>query len=285
MTLMLDGKMVAAGLRQDIALRVKSIHESGRIPSLAVVRVGDNPASAIYVAAKHKAAQEVGIHSIDYVLPLEDWSAKLLQLIHELNQNESVHGILLQLPLPQHVDPFPYIQAIDPLKDVDGLGALNAGLLALGRPQLIPCTPRGCLSLLHHYQIPIAGKHVVVVGRSVLVGKPLAQLMLQQQATVTTIHSQTSHPEVIARTADILIVAAGVPKLVNRAWCHEGSVIIDVGITRQDDGICGDVDFDHVYGYVKALSPVPGGVGPMTVTSLLENTLQCYELQAKSLAS
>lgn len=279
MTEWLDGRKVAADIRAKVALKVQALHDQKIVPSLAVIRVGEDPASAIYVAAKHKAAQEVGIRSTDYVLPADDWQMSLAQLIENLNHDPEVHAILLQLPLPHHADPFAYVNAIAPHKDVDGLGAVNAGLLALGRPQILPCTPRGCLTLLQHYQVPIAQQHVVIIGRSVLVGKPLAQLMLMHNATVTVIHSHTHNPQELARTGDILVAAAGSALLVDAAWCREGAVVVDVGITRTPEGLKGDVDTESVMGRVKFLSPVPGGVGPMTVASLLENTLACCALQ------
>lgn len=281
MTQILDGKITADRIKDRLVETTISLKNRGINPTLAVIRVGEYAPSKIYVAAKHTAAQSIGIRSLDYSLPDSTQPQELKDLIHKLNEDEAVHGILLQLPLPTHLDVFTMLNTIDPLKDVDGLTSDNMGLLSVGKPKIIPCTPKGCLTLLDAYNVPIQGKRVVVMGRSNLVGKPLAQLLLMRDATVTIVHSYTSDLMKITQTADILITAMGRPEMITKAWCRKGVVILDVGISRTDQGVSGDVKQADLMGYADFITPVPGGVGPMTVVSLLENTLLCCELLAQ----
>lgn len=280
MTKIIDGKACADRIKMRLKEQVLALKKKGHVPCLAVIRVGDNPASAVYVGAKHRACQEVGVESRDYHLPERTTWEELKGLIDKLNNDKDVHGILLQLPLPSHLDSFQCINFIHPLKDVDGLTFENVGLLASGGPRLVPCTPKGCLTLLKANDISIAGKHAVVMGRSALVGRPMAQLFLLENATVSIVHSFTPDPQKLTKQADILVVAVGKPKLITSGWCREGVTIVDVGISRDQEGIWGDVDASSVMNIAQHITPVPGGVGPMTVASLLENTLECFSLLA-----
>ncbi|MCL5116987.1 MAG: bifunctional 5,10-methylenetetrahydrofolate dehydrogenase/5,10-methenyltetrahydrofolate cyclohydrolase [Firmicutes bacterium] len=265
MTTYLDGKQVAGQIRE----RLKdAIQRSGLVPGLAVVLVGDDPASEIYVRNKGRAARAVGMLSVERRLPVED-----------LNRDDSIHGILVQLPLPPGIDRDAVIERISPYKDVDGLTRASQGALMQNQDGLRPCTPAGILDLLEAYQIPVSGRRAVVVGRSALVGLPVALLLMHKNATVSIIHSRTTEPEGLAREADILVVAAGRPRLVTRKWVKEDAVVVDVGIHRTSDGLIGDVDAASLDGYVRALSPVPGGVGPMTIAELLNNTWKAAQRQ------
>lgn len=271
---LIDGREVAASVRQRVAVEVASYEaETGRPPALATVLVGDDPASQIYVSNKHKACAEAGIRSLNRELPAETTENELLELVGQLGLDDDVDGILVQLPLPEGIDPDRVVAALDPAKDVDGLTPANAGLLAHGMPGLVPCTPAGVMELLLHEGVELEGSEAVVVGRSKLVGVPVARLLLAANATVTVCHSRTRDLPAVCRRADVLVAAVGVPRLLGADAVKPGAVVIDVGMNRADDGLCGDVDFDSVSEVAAALTPVPGGVGPMTIAMLLVNTL------------
>lgn len=282
----IDGKAVAAELRADLARQVSALHAAeGFRPGLAVVLVGDNPASAAYVRSKDKAVQEVGMASFPYHLPASTTQDELLKLIRELNETPVVHGILVQLPLPDGIDAQRIIEAIDPAKDVDGFHPVNAGKLATGLSSLVPCTPKGCMILLREVHDKLAGLDAVVIGRSNIVGKPVAQLLLQADCTVTIAHSRTKDLPEVCRRADIVIAAVGRPGMVRGDWIKPGATVIDVGINRVTDPgtgkavLVGDVAYDEVVTVAGAVTPVPGGVGPMTIACLLQNTLQAALMQ------
>jgi methylenetetrahydrofolate dehydrogenase (NADP+) / methenyltetrahydrofolate cyclohydrolase len=271
----IDGKAVAARIREEVAREVaKVVAERGAPPGLATVLVGDDPASRIYISGKHRACEEVGIASVGRELAADTSEAELLAVIDELNADEAVSGIIVQLPLPGHLDGARATSAVDPAKDVDGLTPTSAGLLVQGRPGLVPATPRGVMELLRTYEVPLEGAHAVVVGRSDLVGKPVASLLLAENATVTVCHSRTRDLGAVCRTADVLVAAVGRPRMVTGDMVREGATVIDVGMNRTEDGLFGDVDFDTVAARAGAITPVPGGVGPMTVAMLLRNTLE-----------
>lgn len=276
MAMIIDGKTVSAKLRAELKEQVAAMRtKTGIVPGLAVVLVGEDPASAVYVRNKHRACEEVGIYSEVHKLPTETTQEELLTLIDTLNNAENIHGILVQLPLPKHIAEESVIHAILPQKDVDAFHPLNVGKIMLGNYQLLPCTPAGVMALLDHYQIKVDGKHCVVVGRSNIVGKPQALLLLEKNGTVTVCHSRTKDLPSITRQADILIAAVGRAKFITADMVKEGAVVIDVGINRMADGkLCGDVDFDAVAAKASAITPVPGGVGPMTITMLLQNALR-----------
>jgi methylenetetrahydrofolate dehydrogenase (NADP+)/methenyltetrahydrofolate cyclohydrolase len=271
----IDGKAVAAGVRERVAAGVEGFAAAndGRVPGLATVLVGDDPASHVYVGNKRKQTEEVGMRSIHHGLGAETPQDELLDLVSELNEDDTVDGILVQLPLPEQVDPDAVVAAIDPAKDVDGLNPVSAGFLAQGRPGLVPCTPQGVVELLDHAGIEVAGAEAVIVGRSILVGRPLASLLLGRNATVTVCHSRTRDLAAVCSRADILVAAVGSPRLVTDGMVKPGATVIDVGTNRTDDGLVGDVDFDAVREVAGAITPVPGGVGPMTIAMLLSNTL------------
>jgi methylenetetrahydrofolate dehydrogenase (NADP+) / methenyltetrahydrofolate cyclohydrolase len=270
----IDGKAVAAGVRSGVAAEVASFDaENGRTPLLATVIVGDDPASEVYVKGKHRACGEVGMRSLHHGLPAETTEEKLLGLVDELNQDLDVDGILVQLPLPEHIDPDRIVAAIDPAKDVDGLTPVNAGRLAQGMPGLVSCTPTGVMELLRHEGVELEGAEAVVVGRSKLVGIPVARLLLAANATVTSCHSRTRNLPAVCRRADVLVAAVGAPRLLGADAIKPGAVVIDVGVNRTDDGLVGDVDFEAAAEVAAAITPVPGGVGPMTIAMLLVNTL------------
>jgi methylenetetrahydrofolate dehydrogenase (NADP+) / methenyltetrahydrofolate cyclohydrolase len=281
-TTIIDGKAVAAEVRERVRLEVEEfVSRHGTRPGLATILVGDDPGSKIYVRNKHKACEEAGIASFQHELPADSSQEDVAELIGQLNADHSVHGILLQLPVPPQVDGDAMTQAIDPLKDVDGLTPVNAGLLMQGTPGLVPCTPAGVMELLRVYGPELRGAHAVVVGRSKLVGKPLAALLLAEDATVTHCHSRTRDLAAVCRQADVLVAAVGVPKLVNAEMVSPGATVIDVGINRDESGLVGDVDFESVSGVAGAITPVPGGVGPMTIAMLLANTLDAAARQAE----
>jgi methylenetetrahydrofolate dehydrogenase (NADP+) / methenyltetrahydrofolate cyclohydrolase len=270
----IDGKAIGAGVRARVAREVASYEkESGRTPALATVIVGDDPASEIYVANKHKACEEAGMRSVHHGLGGETTEAELLELVAALGADDDVDGILVQLPLPAQIDPDQVVAALDPGKDVDGLTPGNAGLLAHGMPGLVPCTPAGVMEILAHEGVDLEGAEAVVVGRSKLVGVPVARLLLAANATVTVCHSRTRDLAAVCRRADVLVAAVGVPRLLGADAVKPGAVVIDVGMNRGEDGVCGDVDFDAAAQVAAAITPVPGGVGPMTVAMLLVNTL------------
>jgi len=281
MAVVIDGTKVSQDVRDEIrkaALRLRD--DTGVVPGLAVILVGDDPASRIYVAKKEKACAEVGFLSREYKLPGDTGEAQILDLIAQLNTDGAIHGILVQLPLPRHIDPDSVINAIDPKKDVDGFHPLNVGRLLTGNPFHTSCTPSGILELLDRYEIDIPGREAVIVGRSNIVGKPLALLLLARHATVTICHTRTRDLPGVTRRADILVAAAGSPEMITGDMVRDGAVVIDVGISRLPAGkLVGDVAFDQVSEKASHITPVPGGVGPMTIAMLLKNTLHA----AKSL--
>ncbi len=268
----LDGKKVATDVRAQIAKEVEQTE--GITPGLAVVLVGDDQASQVYVRNKEKACNSVGINSFMHLLPASTRQEELLDLIKKLNADSKVHGILVQLPVPPQIDPDIILQAIDPTKDVDGFHPFNTGKLMAGLKTFVPCTPRGIMHLLAAYHISLAGKHAVVVGRSNIVGKPMASLLMARDATVTVCHSKTSDLKEFTRSADILVVAVGRPRLITADMVKPGAVVVDVGINRLPEGLVGDVDFDTVKEVASYITPVPGGVGPLTIAMLLQNTLE-----------
>ncbi len=273
-TKIIDGKAFAEKLRGEIAHKVAVLKkEKGIIPGLAVIQVGDDPASEVYVRNKAKQTKEAGMHSYEFKLPADITEPELLSTIESLNLNPDVHGILVQLPLPKQIDENAIINAISPAKDVDGFHVINAGKLATGQDGFIPCTPLGCLKLLQDTLGNLAGKHAVVIGRSNIVGKPMAALLLAQSCTVTIAHSKTADLPALVKTADIVIAAVGRPEMVKGSWIKPGAVVIDVGINRVNGKLVGDVATSECIGIASAITPVPGGVGPMTIACLLENTL------------
>ena len=280
MAIIIDGKAVSAATREAIKNEVAELKEKGVTPGLAVIIVGDDPASRVYVNNKKKACVELGMLSEEYALPAETTNEELLGLINELNGRKDINGILCQLPLPRHLDEKAVINAIAPEKDVDAFHPVNVGGIMTGDYSFLPCTPAGVMQMLKHYDIQTAGKHCVVIGRSNIVGKPMAMLMLHANATVTICHSRTVNLAEECKRADILIAAVGKPKFVTPDMVKEGAVVIDVGMDRDENGkLCGDVDFDAVEPICGAISPVPGGVGPMTISMLMRNTLTAAKLQ------
>jgi methylenetetrahydrofolate dehydrogenase (NADP+)/methenyltetrahydrofolate cyclohydrolase len=280
----IDGKAIAARVRAEVKREVDRRRASGEPPGLATVLVGDDEASRVYVAGKHRACEEVGIRSIRHDLAGRTTQEELLELVEELNADRAVNGIIVQLPLPSHLDAGSVIRAIDPAKDVDGLTPTNAGLLVQGERGLTPATPSGVMELLRDVGADLEGTEATVVGRSQLVGKPVASLLLAANATVTTCHSRTRDLAGVCRRADVLVVAVGRPKLVTGEMVKPGATVIDVGIHRTDDGLVGDVDFESARRVAGAITPVPGGVGPMTIAMLLQNTLQATALQEREIA-
>jgi methylenetetrahydrofolate dehydrogenase (NADP+)/methenyltetrahydrofolate cyclohydrolase len=277
----IDGKAVAAAVRAEVKAAVQDwVAGGGRRPGLATVLVGDDPASAIYVANKQRACAEVGIESIGYEPAADSRQDEIEALLRELNADPRVSGILLQLPTPDHIDGSYLTTLIDPAKDVDGLTPISAGLLAKGRPGLRPCTPSGVMELLRRHEVALEGAEAVVVGRSDLVGKPMGALLLAENATVTTCHSRTRDLAEVCRRADVLVAAVGRAELIDGSWIKPGATVIDVGMNRTDDGLRGDVAFGSAAEVAGLLTPVPGGVGPMTIAMLLSNTLRAARLQS-----
>jgi methylenetetrahydrofolate dehydrogenase (NADP+)/methenyltetrahydrofolate cyclohydrolase len=277
---LIDGKATAARLRADIGRRTAAFTAAhGIVPGLATVLVGDDPASRVYVRNKVRQADEAGLHGVTQALPDTTTEAELVARVRQLNDDPAIHGILVQLPLPSHIDADAVIDAIDPDKDVDGFHAINAGRLMIGRPGFVPCTPVGCMLLIDSVLDDLTGADAVVVGRSNIVGKPMAQLLLARHCTVTIAHSRTRDLAEVCRRADILVAAVGRPKMIEGGWIKPGAVVIDVGINRiaaEEEGktrLVGDVDFDAARKVAGAITPVPGGVGPMTIACLLQNTL------------
>ena len=271
----IDGKAVAAAVRERVKVDVAAyVEETGRTPGLATVLVGEDPASEVYVGMKRRNSEEVGMRSIHHEPDASIREDELLGLVRELNEDDEVDGILVQLPLPAHIGENAIVAAIDPRKDVDGLTPVNAGLLAHGDPGLVPCTPAGVMELLSHEGVELEGAEAVVVGRSKLVGVPVARLLLQANATVTVCHSRTRDLDATCRRADVLVAAVGVPRLLGVEAIKPGAVVIDVGVNRLDEGLVGDVDYGPAAEVAAAITPVPGGVGPMTIAMLLSNTLQ-----------
>lgn len=274
---MLDGKAMSAELREELALRVQRLKGKGVTPGLAVILVGDDPASQIYVKNKELGCQQVGIHSVTIRLPETASQAELEAQIDKLNADASIHGILVQLPLPQGLDEAAALARILPEKDVDGFHLLNAGKLFTGQQGVVACTPKGAMEMLHRTGIDLSGKEAVVVGRSNIVGKPMAMLLLQENATVTICHSRTANLAEHTRRADVLVAAVGKPRFITADMVKPGAIVIDVGINRVDGKVVGDVDFDAVREVAAWITPVPGGVGRMTITMLLANTIEAAE--------
>ena len=276
----IDGKQISADIRAELSELVKKMQaEHGITPGLAVVLVGEDPASQVYVNNKEKACLEIGFKSIKHVLPAETTEAELLALVDQLNKQEDVHGLLVQLPLPDHIDEEKVILSIDPDKDVDGFHPTSVGRLAIGIQGFVSCTPAGVIELLKRSGTELEGANAVVVGRSNNVGKPAALLLLAENSTVTICHSRTRDLGAVTRNADVLIAAVGVPQLIKGDMVKEGATIIDVGIHRTDNGLVGDVDFEAVKDKARAITPVPGGVGPMTIAMLMRNTLIAAEMR------
>lgn len=271
----INGKEISATIRGEIAEKVKELKKNkGIVPGLAVIIVGEDPASKVYVRNKHRACEEVGFASFGYELPAETSEEELLALVDRLNRDDAVHGILVQLPLPKHLDEEKILLAIDPAKDVDAFHPYNVGKIMIGNYDFLPCTPAGVMELLRRSNIEIAGKECVVVGRSNIVGKPQAMLLLQANGTVTICHSRTKDLRETCRRADILIAAIGKSEFFDASYVKEGAVVIDVGINRRADGkLCGDVNYEDVAPHTSYITPVPGGVGPMTIAMLMQNTL------------
>ena len=281
MAQIIDGNALAAQLRTDVARRTQVLQAKGLTPGLAVVLVGDNQASQVYVRNKVKACTDAGMHSVLERYPATLSEAELLARIDALNHDKSIHGILVQLPLPAHIDAQKVIEAISPAKDVDGFHVASAGALVVGQPGFWPCTPYGCMKMLESIGYKLRGKHAVVIGRSNIVGKPMALMLLQQNATVTICHSATADLKAMTLQADVIVAAVGKRNVVTADMVKPGAVVIDVGMNRDDDGkLCGDVDYAGVSRVAGYITPVPGGVGPMTITMLLVNTLEAAEREA-----
>ena len=276
---LIDGKAIAAAVRADLAAEVESLKAAGTLPGLAVILVGEDPASQVYVRNKTRACAEVGIHAEEYRLPADTTEQELLALVAELNARADIDGILCQLPLPKPLDDAAVIAAIDPAKDVDAFSAVNVGHIMIGDYAFLPCTPAGVMELLHRSGVDVAGKRCVVIGRSNIVGKPMAMLLLGANGTVTVCHSKTKDLASVTREADILVVAIGRADFITGDMVKEGAVVIDVGMNRREDGkLTGDVDFASASERASYITPVPGGVGPMTITMLLQNTLTASKL-------
>lgn len=281
MAVIIDGKAISTQMKDELKEKAANLLAKGIKVTLAVIQVGDNPASSVYVRNKKKGCEYIGIGSLSYELPEETTQKELLSLIQELNGRADVNGILVQLPLPPHIDEDTVIQAIDPRKDVDGFHPQSVGALCIGQKGFVSCTPAGIIQLLKRSGISIEGKECVVLGRSNIVGKPMSILLLRENATVTIAHSRTRNLKEVTGRADILIVAIGKPKMITREYVKEGAVVIDVGINRDENNkLCGDVDFEDVAPVCSAITPVPGGVGPMTIAMLLHNCIESVDLQS-----
>ena len=275
----IDGKAISAQIKEELRVKVTAMKAEGKNACLAVIQVGNDPASSVYVNNKKKGCEFIGIESLSYELPEETTEAELLDLIKKLNDDEKVNGILVQLPLPKHIDEDKVIQTITPSKDVDGFHPHSVGCLCIGQKGYVSCTPAGIIQLLKRSNIEIEGKECVIIGRSNIVGKPMSLLMLRENATVTVAHSRTENLKEVCKRADILIVAVGKPKMVTADYVKEGAVVIDVGIHRNETNkLCGDVDFDDVAPHCSAITPVPGGVGPMTIAMLMNNCVESATL-------
>ena len=282
MAIRIDGKETSRKVRAEIAEKVEALKAQGKVTGLAVVIVGENPASQVYVRNKAKACEEVGMYSEVHALPEATTEEELLALVEQLNREDKIDGILVQLPLPKHINEERVILAIDPNKDVDAFHPVNTGKIMIGNYEFLPCTPAGVMTLLKEYNIEVEGKECVVVGRSNIVGKPQALLLLQKNGTVTVCHSRTKNLADITRRADILVVAIGKAEFITGDMIKEGAVVIDVGMNRKADGkLCGDVEFSSAEAKASFITPVPGGVGPMTITTLLQNTLVASEKRMK----
>lgn len=278
--IIIDGKKVSAQVKEQVANETKELKAKGITPGLAVILVGDDPASRVYVNNKKKACELVGFKSVEYALPASTTQEELLSLVEELNSRDDINGILCQLPLPEGLDDNAVIEAISPLKDVDAFHEQNVGRIMIGDYDFLPCTPAGIMEMLHAYDISVDGKKCVVIGRSNIVGKPMAMLLLHENGTVTICHSHTKNLGEITREADILVAAIGKAKFVTADMIGDGAVVIDVGMNRdENDKLCGDVDFENVKDKCSYITPVPGGVGPMTIAILMKNTLKAAKLQ------
>lgn len=275
----IDGKLVSAAVKERVAAEVKALNQKGISVCLAVILVGSDPASQIYVANKKKACEQLGIISKEYLLPETTTQDELLSLVKELNADKTVNGILCQLPLPKGLDEKVVIEAIDPNKDVDAFHSVNVGRIMIGDYDFLPCTPAGVMEMLAYYNIDVCGKECVVIGRSNIVGKPMGMLLLHKNGTVTIAHSRTKNLSEVTRRADILVAAVGKAKFVTADMVKNGAVVIDVGMNRADGKLCGDVDFDAVSEKASYITPVPGGVGPMTIATLMQNTLTAAKRQ------
>ena len=278
MAQIIDGKLVSAKVKEQVRNEVAALKEQGITPGLAVIIVGDDPASRVYVNNKKKACADVGFYSEEYALPAETSMEQLLGLIDELNTRKDINGILCQLPLPKHLDEKEVINRIDSSKDVDAFSPVNVGKITIGEYDFLPCTPAGVMELLAHYNISAEGKNCVVIGRSNIVGKPMALLLLHQNGTVTVCHSRTQNLADVCKNADILVAAVGKANFVTADMVKDGAVVIDVGMNRLDGKLCGDVKFDEVSKKASYITPVPGGVGPMTIGMLMKNTLKAAKL-------
>lgn len=278
MAQIIDGKRISKEIKDELKEKVAKLNEMGKTIALAVIQVGNDPASSVYVGNKKKACEYIGIQSLSYELSEDAKEEELLELIDTLNKNDQVHGILVQLPLPKHMDEDKVIKAIAPEKDVDGFHPQSVGALSIGQPGFVSCTPAGVIQLLKRSNIDIEGKECVVLGRSNIVGKPMALLLLRENGTVTICHSRTSDLKEVTKRADILVVAIGKPKFIDASYVKEGATVIDVGIHRNEQNkLCGDVDFESVEKVAGAITPVPGGVGPMTIAMLMHNCVEAYE--------
>ena len=280
MAIIIDGKKVSAQVKEQVRIETEELVKKGIKPGLAVIIVGDDPASRVYVNNKKKACEKVGFLSKEFALPATTTQEELLALVNELNEDKEINGILCQLPLPKGLDEKAVIEAISPLKDVDAFHASNVGKIMIGDYDFLPCTPAGVMEMLHSYNIPVEGKECVVIGRSNIVGKPMAMLLLHENGTVTITHSRTKNLKEVTKRADILVAAIGKPKFVTADMVKEGAVVIDVGMDRDENGkVCGDIDFENVKEKGFAITPVPGGVGPMTIAVLMKNTLKACKIQ------
>ena len=278
----IDGKAVSAYVKEQVKNEVAELAKNGSVPALAVIIVGDDPASKVYVGNKKKACEMTGMRSVEYALPAETTEDELLELIDKLNKDKEINGILCQLPVPKHINEDKIIDAIAPEKDVDGFSAVNVGKIWLGKYEISPCTPMGVIELLDYYDIPLEGKNCVIVGRSNIVGKPMAALLLERNATVTVCHSRTKDLASFTKNADVIVAAVGRANFITADMVKDGAVVVDVGINRLDNGkLCGDVDFENVKEKASFITPVPGGCGPMTIAVLMKNTLVAYKNQNK----
>mgnify|MGYP002523192252 FL=1 len=280
MAKVIDGKVISKQIKDELKERVAEYRKQGIEIALAVIQVGNDAASTVYVGNKKKACEYIGIKSVAYELPEETTEEELLKIIHTLNQDDSIYGILVQLPVPKHINENHIIQAIDPKKDVDGFHPQSVGTLSIGQPGFVSCTPAGVIQLLKRSNIEIEGKECVIIGRSNIVGKPMAMLLLRENGTVTICHSRTKDLKEITRRADILVVAIGKPKMIDASYVKEGAVVIDVGIHRDaNNKLCGDVDYESVEPVASAITPVPGGVGPMTIAMLMHNCVDAVQIR------
>lgn len=280
MAKIIDGKVISKQIKDELKEKVLALKEEGKELCLAVIQVGNDPASSVYVGNKKKACEYIGIGSASYELPEETTEEELIDLIQKLNTDKNINGILVQLPVPKHINEDKIIQAIDPKKDVDGFHPQSVGALSIGQKGFVSCTPAGVIQLLKRSDISIAGKECVVIGRSNIVGKPMALLLLRENGTVTICHSKTKDLKEVTKRADILVVAIGKPKMIDASYVKEGAVVIDVGIHRDENNkLCGDVDYESVEPIASAITPVPGGVGPMTIAMLMNNCVEAANIQ------